>query len=270
MKNLKKKLYKIIFHVDTFWGKIFDIFLLILIVLSVIIVIIESVASIKIHFGNLLFYFEWVITIIFTIEYILRIIVSKNTTKYAFSFWGIIDLLSILPLYIAIFVSGTHVLSVIRSLRLIRIFRVLNLGAFETERKILGKALRDSLKKIEIFLYTVIVLVIIIGTLMYYIEGPENGFTSIPTSIYWSIVTLTTVGYGDISPQTSIGQFLASTIMIIGYAIIAVPTGIVSAEMVKTKPDNIKKKQCPNCHKKIEVEKNTKYCKYCGSKLNED
>ncbi|MBN2890874.1 MAG: ion transporter, partial [Bacteroidales bacterium] len=246
MKDLKSKLYRIIFHVDTFWGKFFDVFLLILIFISVVLVALESVTSIKQNFGQLLFVSEWVITIIFTIEYILRIIVSWNTYKYVKSFWGIIDFISILPLYIAIFISGAHVLSVIRSLRLIRIFRVLNLSAFENDSKLLGKALRDSLRKIEVFLYIVLVMVIIIGTMMYYIEGAENGFTSIPKSVYWAIVSLTTVGYGDISPQTGIGQFLASAVMIIGYAIIAVPTGIVSAEMVNAKSDNT----IPKCFKK--------------------
>lgn len=257
-----------IFHVDTFWGKVFDIFLLLLIFLSIIILSLESVQKIKFEYGHLLSRTEWVITILFTLEYLLRVITSRRPWHYIFSFWGIIDLISILPTYIAIFVTGTHYFTVIRSLRLIRIFRVLNLSAFESESRILGKALRDSLRKIEIFLYTVMVMVIIIGTVMYFIEGEEHGFTSIPKSIYWAIVTLTTVGYGDISPQTGIGQFLASAIMIIGYAIIAVPTGIVSAEMVKSKAENIKKKKCSNCSSEIDDD-DAKFCKYCGEKLED-
>ena len=266
MKNIKSKLYRIIFNVDTFWSKAFDVFLLILIFLSVILVALESVPKIEQQYGDLLFIAEWIVTILFTIEYILRIIVSHHTYKYVKSFWGIIDLLSILPLYIAIFISGAQVLSVIRSLRLIRIFRVLNLSSFENESKILGKAIKDSFKKIQIFLYTIIVLVVIIGTLMYYIEGAENGFVSIPKSIYWAIVTLTTVGYGDISPHTGLGQFLASSIMIIGYAIIAVPTGIVSAEMTKAKSENKKQIICKNCNSILEDE-DAVFCKYCGKKI---
>jgi len=264
-KKVKSEIYCVIFNVNTYWSKAFDVFLLILIFLSIIFVALESVPSIEQTYGELLFIAEWVVTVLFTIEYILRVIVSHHTYKYVTSFWGIVDLLSILPSYIAIFISGAHVLSVLRSLRLIRIFRVLNISSFEKESKILGKAIKDSFKKIQIFLYTVMVLVVIIGTMMYYIEGAENGFVSIPKSIYWAIVTLTTVGYGDISPQTGLGQFLASAIMIVGYAIIAVPTGIVSAGMVKAKSDNIRKKKCNNCNGDIEVD--DKFCKYCGEKL---
>lgn len=269
MNNIRAKLYRIIFHVDTFLGKVFDIFLLLLIFLSIIILSLESVQKIKLTYGHLLSSTEWVITILFTVEYVLRVVTSEKPWNYIKSFWGIIDFLSILPTYIAIFVTGTQYFTIIRSLRLMRIFRVLNLSAFENESRILGKALRDSFRKIEIFLYTVIVMVIIIGTLMYYVEGAENGFSSIPKSIYWAIVTLTTVGYGDISPQTGVGQFLASVIMIVGYAIIAVPTGIVSAEMVKAKAENTKKLKCENCNSKIEDD-DAKFCKYCGSILKKE
>ena len=182
-----------------------------------------------------------------------------------FSFWGIIDLIALLPSYIALVVSGAHVLSVIRSLRLIRAFRVLNLAAFERESKVLMKAILDSLRKIEIFLYVVAVMVIILGTLMYYIEGSENGFDSIPLSIYWAIVTITTVGYGDIYPATPLGQFLASFIMIIGYSIIAVPTGIVSSEMVMQKKEATKP-VCEHCNSII-VDKKAKFCPNCGKKI---
>ncbi len=265
MTDIKKKLYRIIFYVDTLWGKVFDIFLLFLIFSSVILVALESVDILSQKYSSFFFISEWIITLFFTIEYILRIIVSRNTYKYVLSFWGIIDLLSILPSYLAIFFSGAHVLAVIRALRLIRVFRVFNLSAFENEGKLLILSIKRSLRKIGIFLYTVTVLVTIIGTIMYFVEGAENGFTSIPKSIYWAIVTLTTVGYGDISPQTSLGQFFASIIMITGYAIIAVPTGIVSAEMVKTKRTE-QSKQCPNCNAQI-TDKDAVFCKYCGTKL---
>jgi voltage-gated potassium channel len=268
MSKLKQKLYRIIFFVDTFWGKVFDIFLLFLIFASVFLVALESVESLNNDYASFFYVSEWVITLFFTVEYILRIIVSRNTYKYVVSFWGIIDLLSILPSYLAIFFSGAHVLAVIRALRLIRVFRVFNLSAFENEGKLLVLSIKRSLRKIGIFLYTVTVLVTIIGTIMYFVEGAEHGFSSIPKSIYWAIVTLTTVGYGDISPQTSLGQFFASIIMITGYAIIAVPTGIVSAEMVRTK-SQAKVRKCPNCKAEIN-DKDAVFCKFCGQKLSSD
>ena len=262
---LRAKLHRIIFQVDTFWAKAFDIFLLLLIILSIIILSLESVENIKLQYGHLLSRTEWVITILFTLEYILRIVTSNKPWSYIKSFWGIVDLLSILPTYFAFFITDTHYFTIIRSLRLIRIFRVLSLSSFENEGKVLLKAMKESLRKIEIFLYTVIVIVIIIGTMMYFIEGAENGFTSIPRGIYWAIVTLTTVGYGDISPQTSIGQLVASIVMILGYAIIAVPTGIISAEMVKAK-SVVKQKECTKCHSQI-TQDDAVYCSNCGEKL---
>lgn len=262
----KSRLYRIIFFTDTFWGKFFDIFILILIFLSIIVLSLESVEKFENKFGHIFYYIEWGITILFTIEYITRIIVSRNTYQYVKSFWGIIDLISILPTYIAIFISGAHFLAAIRSLRLIRIFRVLNLSSFEKEGRIITSALHRSFRKIGVFLYAILVIVLIIGTLMYFIEGSENGYTSIPVSIYWAIVTLTTVGYGDISPQTPLGQILASAIMIVGYAIIAVPTGIVSAEMTKAKIINKYSRTCSYCKTEI-TDKNAKYCKNCGKKI---
>ncbi|MEA3452378.1 MAG: ion transporter [Bacteroidota bacterium] len=265
-KTIKTKLYRIIFFTETFWGKFFDIFILILIFLSIIVLSLESVEKFENKFGHIFYYIEWGITILFTIEYITRIIVSRNRYKYVKSFWGIIDLISILPTYIAIFVSGAHFLAAIRSLRLIRIFRVLNLSAFYKEGSFIISALKKSLRKIGVFLYTILVIVLIIGTLMYFIEGSENGYTSIPISIYWAIVTLTTVGYGDISPQTPLGQILASAIMIVGYAIIAVPTGIVSAEITKAKIEKKNSRICNNCNTEIK-DPNAKYCGNCGEKI---
>ena len=265
--KLKSKLFRIIFHTDTLAGKIFDIFLLFAIIISVVVIMLETIPSVKQQYGEILFYAEWIITIIFTIEYVLRIIISHKTVKYITSFWGIIDLLSVIPTYIAIFITGTHFIAIIRVLRLLRVFRVLNLSMYMSAGTAITTALKKSKTKIGVFLYAIIVIVVLIGTLMYYVEGVENGFSSIPRSIYWAIVTLTTVGYGDISPQTNLGQFISSMIMILGYAIIAVPTGIVSAEMVMTKnteKDNI---ICENCNYKYNTSEAI-YCSKCGSKLN--
>ncbi len=267
MHKIRKDIYHIIFRTDTFWAKTFDIFILILILLSLIILSLQSVESINKEYGQILNSSEWLITILFTIEYLLRIYSSPRPMRYIFSFWGIIDLMAILPTYLTLFIAGTHFLSAIRGLRLIRIFKVLNLSSFEKESRILAQSLKASIKKIEIFLFVVFIIVVIIGTLMYYIEGPENGFTSIPKSIYWAIVTITTVGYGDISPQTGLGQFLSSLIMIIGYGIIAVPTGIVSAEMVKS--TSKEQRTCPSC-KAIITDADAKFCKYCGSPLKQE
>lgn len=265
MKRLQIRLYRIIFGTDTPAGKAFDIFLLIAIILSVLIFMLESIAKFELQYGTILHLSEWIITIIFTIEYFLRIAISKKPLSYVFSFFGIIDLLSILPTYIAIFVSDTHFLAIVRALRLLRIFRILNLSLYEAAGKSLLTALRSSKNKIGVFLYAVVVIVVVIGTLMFYVEGEENGFTSIPRSIYWAIVTLTTVGYGDITPQTNFGQLIASMIMIMGYAIIAVPTGIVSAEIVSANKQANREIPCPNCS--IENDPDANFCKNCGQEL---
>ncbi len=265
MRKLKTILYKVIFGTDTITGKIFDIFLLITIIFSVIVFMLESIESVNLKYGNLLHISEWIITIIFTLEYILRIFILRKPLKYVTSFFGIIDLLSVLPTYISILISGTHFLVIVRAFRLLRIFRILNLSLYEDAGKSILLALKASKSKISVFLYTIIVIVVVIGTLMFYVEGHENGFTSIPRSIYWAIVTLTTVGYGDISPQTEIGQLIASLIMILGYAIIAVPTGIVSAEMVNVNKKDKESITCSNCgDTKHEV--NAVFCKTCGFK----
>ena len=227
LSNWQLKLHEIIYEADTKAGKWFDILLLIAILLSVATVMLESVNSIAEQYGEELRIIEWTFTVLFTLEYIARLISIGKPLKYIFSFYGIIDLISLIPTYLGIFISGSHTLAVIRTIRLMRVFRILKLAQFISEANILIKALKASRAKIVVFLFAVLSLTFILGTLMYLLESPESGFTSIPTSIYWAIVTLTTVGYGDIAPQTVLGQTLASLIMIIGYAIIAVPTGIV-------------------------------------------
>jgi len=263
--SLKQKLYRIIFDTDTKKGKLFDISLLIIILLSIFFVMLESVSSISEKYGSMLKIAEWIITIIFSAEYLLRILIVKKPSKYIFSFYGIIDLLSFLPSYIGLVIIGGHSLMIIRALRLLRVFRILKISRYTKESKKLMVSLRASRAKISVFLFAVMMIVIIIGTLMYLIEGEENGFTSIPRSIYWAIVTLTTVGYGDIAPQTTLGQFVASIVMILGYAIIAVPTGIVSAELTKIK-HNISIHNCPNCLQESH-DSDATYCKYCGANL---
>lgn len=266
MGKTKEQLYEVIFEADTPAGKLFDVTLLFVILISVALVMLESVPSIRENYRPILRILEWIITGIFTIEYILRVIIVRKSLRYIFSFYGIIDLLSVLPTYIGLFVIGSHHLVVIRILRLLRIFRILKLTRYTQAGRSLAKALWASREKISVFIFFVIVLVVVIGTIMYIIEGEAHGFTSIPRGIYWAIVTLTTVGYGDISPQTSLGQFMASIVMIMGYAIIAVPTGIVTAEIIN--PSHKSNTQvCPNClHDKHDDDAN--FCKKCGAKIN--
>lgn len=265
LKPWQIKLHEVIFEADTQAGKWFDIILLWAILLSVVVVMLESVESISNHYGSELRIIEWGFTILFSLEYIARILSVGKPIKYIFSFYGIIDLISIIPTFIGIFVTGTHTLSVIRSIRLLRVFRILKLVQFISEANVLIKALKASKAKIIVFLFAVLSLTFILGTLMYLIESPEAGFTSIPISIYWAIVTLTTVGYGDIAPQTVLGQTLASLIMIIGYAIIAVPTGIIGAEVAKTATSS-NTQSCPQCSLSDHAD-DAKYCKHCGSRL---
>lgn len=266
MKNLKDRLYEIIFEADTPSGKFFDVVLLIIILCSVVLVLLESVPSIRMHYQPTLRILEWIITIIFTIEYVLRIAIVRKPFRYIFSFYGIIDLLSVIPTYLSLVVVGSHSLVVIRMLRLLRVFRILKLTRYTNAGRTLARAMWASREKISVFIFFVITLVVIIGTIMYMVEGETYGFTSIPRSIYWAIVTLTTVGYGDISPVTPLGQFLASIVMIMGYAIIAVPTGIVTAEMIKP-TSHTNTQVCPNCmHDKHDDD--AAFCKKCGKKLN--
>lgn len=263
--NWRAELHDIIFEADTPAGKRFDILLLWAIVLSVIAVMLESVPNINEKWGRELVIIEWGFTILFTIEYIARLISVKRPIKYMISFFGIVDLLSIIPTFLGLFIHGTGSLMVVRILRLLRVFRVLKLIGFLKEAQVLISALKASSRKILVFLMAVVSLVIIFGTMMYIIEDPEAGFTSIPRSIYWAIVTLTTVGYGDIAPATALGQFLASAIMILGYAIIAVPTGIVGSELSRT-PTSTNTQHCLNCGKSGH-EDDAEFCKFCGEKL---
>lgn len=263
----KQKLYDIIFEADTKSGKLFDIVLIWSILISVCIVLIESINELPEFIDESLIYFEWGFTILFTIEYLLRIYVIKKPLKYIFSFFGIVDLLAILPSYLSFFIPGSQSLIVIRILRLLRIFRLFKLSQLLTEASVLKKALIASREKIFVFLFTVLMLVVIIGSLMYVIEGEKNGFRSIPESIYWTIVTLSTVGYGDIVPQTIIGKFLASIVMILGYGIIAVPTGIVTVEIAEQSRKQITTQVCQNCLKEGH-DKDAVHCKFCGHELN--
>ena len=274
--NLKNKLHTIIYEADTPMGKLFDVVLLILILVSVILVMLESVTSIDTHYHDFLYFGEWVITIFFTIEYILRIITVKKASNYIFSFYGIIDLLSTIPLYLSFILAGSNALLAVRALRLLRVFRILKITRYMGEANKLNKALRDSKPKIFVFLFAVLILSIIAGTIMYLVEGEQSGFVSIPISVYWCIVTLTTVGFGDIAPVTPLGQFIAAIIMIMGYGIIAVPTGIVSAEYASKKthtvddPEyiHVNTQSCQNCNENNHHD-NAEFCHKCGSTLHE-
>lgn len=270
LKPWQQKVHEIIFEADTKHGKLFDVALIICIILSVIAVMLESVDAIDLEYADALNAVEWFFTIIFTIEYFLRIACVLKPKKYIFSFFGMVDLLSIIPTYLSLIYAGSHYLIVIRTLRIMRVFRVLKLAHYLSEANVLSQALIASRRKVTIFLSSVLILVCILGSLMYVIEGSANsGFTSIPRSIYWAIVTLTTVGYGDISPQTNLGQALASVVMIMGYAILAVPTGIVSVELAEaTKSQHeITTQACPACMKEGH-DKDAVHCKYCGQELN--
>jgi len=255
----REKIFEIIFEADTSVGKWFDILLIIAIIASVLIVMLESVESVNDRFGQLFRVLEWLFTIFFTLEYILRLYVVHRPWKYALSFFGIVDLLAILPSYLSFFFVGSQSLMVIRAIRLLRVFRIFKLVNYSKDAQQITSALKSSRRKIFVFLTFIMLLVIIFGSVMYLIEGsqPNSPFDNIPRSIYWAIVTLTTVGYGDISPTTSFGQFLAAIVMLLGYAVLAVPTGIVSSEMTKHKKNGKKKK------KKEQIQLNTQVCSEC-------
>lgn len=269
-ERVKRKLYKIIFEADTKSGKLFDVFLLIAIILSVLCVILESVSEIHEKYHSLLNGIEWFFTILFTIEYVLRIYVVKRSIKYIFSFMGIIDFLAIIPTYLMFFFPPIHFLIDIRVIRLIRVFRIFKLSRYLRGAHVMQIALRSSRPKIIVFLLSVFILIIVLGTLMYIIEGTiahTDGFDNIPNSMYWAIVTLTTVGYGGVVPVTILGKFIASFIMILGYGIIAVPTGIVSADMARIRKSKITSKTCQDCISEGH-EQDAEFCKFCGFKLD--
>jgi len=267
--SLRGQLFIIIFGANTRKGRIFDVFLLWFILISILIVCLESVPEIRNNYESAFFYLETFFTIVFTIEYFLRIYSHPQPLKYLLSFYGIIDLLSIIPFYLTYFMPSGHYLITIRILRLLRVFRILKLSSFVHHAQVLKSALAASLQKITVFMLFIVALVLIIGTIMYVVEGEENGFTSIPKSIYWAIVTITTVGYGDLTPQTPLGQVISSVVMIMGYAIIAVPTGIVTVEMSRTQslPQKSDLTECLSCGKKIA--QNANFCSNCGHSLKE-
>jgi len=264
--QLKHQWYVIIFGTHTPAGKLFDVILLYVILGSVTAVLLESVPNYHDNFWQLFEIIEWTFTILFSIEYVVRIIISPNRKKYIFSYWGIIDLLAVIPTYLSLFVTGYHYLGVIRALRLLRVFRIFKLSRFGREARILFHGLKESSYKITVFLASVITIIIVMGTIMFLIEEGNPGFKSIPESIYWSIVTVTTVGFGDVTPITPLGKFFSSIMMIIGYAIIAVPTGIVTVAFAKKKTE-VKKpeKQCSHCSAYNEIRSN--YCSNCGVDL---
>ncbi|APY11931.1 ion transporter [Seonamhaeicola sp. S2-3] len=279
----KSKLHEIIYEADTKEGKLFDVILLFVIIASIILVMLESVESFDDKYHVFLNISEWIITILFTIEYILRIVTVNKPFKYIFSFYGIIDLLSTIPKYISLLIGGVHALAALRALRLLRVFRILKLARYLGASNKLVNAIKASRAKISVFLFAVLIVAIILGTIMYLVEGEENGFTNIPKSVYWCIVTLTTVGFGDIAPQTAFGQLLASLVMILGYGIIAVPTGIVSAEYTNLSNTNKPNKNtetnkpnvptnsqcCSNCLNQSHKD-DAKFCYKCGYKLHHD
>lgn len=266
-KDWRFKLHEIIYESNTPAGKAFDVGLLIAIFSSIIVVMLDSVLSIHKHYGKIFNIAEWIFAALFTIEYILRLVSIRKPVRYVFSPLGIIDLIALLPSYLSIFFVGAQSLLVFRALRLLRVFRIFKLGQFLTEINFLTQALKNSLRKISIFLITVLTITVILGSIMYLVENRENGFSNIPESIYWAIVTITTVGYGDISPVTPMGKFVASVVMLIGYAIIAVPTGIITHDIAmaasrkKELPES-----CPSCSREGH-DNDALFCKYCGSSL---
>lgn len=262
----RQQLHQVIFEADTVAGKAFDVFLLVTILLSTLIVTLESVAHLRLSYGRSFLFLEWCFTILFTVEYGLRLVSISRPLRYATSFYGVVDLLALVPTYLSLVVPGSHYLLVIRILRLLRIFRVLKLTEYLNEANMLQQALKASRRKISVFLLTILTLVIIIGAVMYVVEGEAHGFSDIPTSIYWAVVTLTTVGYGDVAPQTALGQMLASVVMLLGYGIIAVPTGIVTIELTRAAQTAVTTQACPACGRQGH-DADALYCKYCGAQL---
>jgi len=262
--DVRSRIRKIIFDADTPAGKAYDVVLILTITCSVCAVMLDSIASINRSYGAMLYMIEWVFTALFTVDYLIRLWCVESTGSYARSFFGIVDLLGVIPTYLSLMFPGAHYLVAIRYLRILRIFRVFKLVAYLEEAQLLLQALRNSFRKIVVFLFTVLTIVVVLGSLMYVVEGAANGFTNIPRSIYWAVVTLTTVGYGDISPQTPLGQAVAALIMILGYSIIVIPTGIVTVDMVRSPAGS--GVICKGCSK-AGHDTDALYCKYCGSSI---
>lgn len=266
----RESLYEIIFKSETPAGKAFDVVLIITILASVLVVMLESMQSVNQHYGEWLRAAEWVFTVLFTVEYVLRLASARRPGRYARSFFGIVDLVAVVPTYLSVLLPGAQYLLIVRLLRVLRVFRVLKLATYMGEANLLMRAMRASRRKITVFLFAVLTVVTIMGALMYLIEGAEHGFTSIPRSVYWAIVTLTTVGFGDISPQTGWGQALAALLMIMGFGIIAVPTGIVTTEISRAEVGRAQGRdgrRCPACHRPGHDD-DASHCKYCGTALS--
>lgn len=262
----RARLHEVIFEADTPAGRAFDVALIWAILISVAAVMLESIQDVRAQYGWVLTPIEWFFTVLFTVEYVLRLVCIGRPARYATSFFGVIDLLAIVPTYLSLLLPGSQYLLVIRILRVLRIFRVLKLAPYLREADVMQRAMRASVRKILVFMYTVLTLVVVFGSVMYLIEGEARGYTSIPRSIYWAIVTMTTVGYGDISPQTALGQAVASLVMLLGYAIIAVPTGIVAAEFTRVDRTPVSTQACPQCGAEGH-DPEAAYCKRCGSAL---
>ncbi|AFG38650.1 ion transporter [Spirochaeta africana] len=243
--GLRQRLYDLLFTIETPAGYRFDVILIVVIALSVLTTMLESVAELRAQWGAVFAALEWGFTIVFSLEYLLRLVATNRRLRFAGSFFGVIDLLAVLPTWLGLLFAGLPSLIFLRTLRVLRVFRLLKLWKYSREAQYLLAALRASLPKISVFLFGVGTLIVVLGSVMYLVEGPENGFTNIFVSLYWTVVTITTVGYGDISPQTPLGQFISSVVMIMGYAIIAVPTGIVSAEIIRGEPDETPEEPCP-------------------------
>lgn len=270
--SVRRRLYNVIFLADTYWGKVFDVALIGAILISVIAVMLDSVAEFRESHGALLWTVEWVLTVIFTVEYVLRLVCVKEPKRYALSFFGVIDLLAILPTFIALFLPGAQYLLVVRILRILRVFRVLKLVTYVQESNQLMRALWSTRRKITVFLFGVFTVVIVLGSIMYLIEGEEHGFRHIPDGVYWAVVTLTTVGYGDMAPETPFGRTVASVVMVMGYGIIAVPTGIVTAELTAqggaVRGAGSAPLACKNCGGKRNPT-GSQFCCECGESLLE-
>ena len=262
----QEHLHEVIFEADTPAGKLFDVTLLVLICVSVLAVILESVAGVRARYGAMLQAVEWIFTILFTAEYILRLLCVRRPLNYARSFLGLVDLLAIAPTYLSLLVPGAQTLLVIRAFRLLRVFRIFKIAAYVQELSALTRAVRASGAKITVFLFTILVLVLILGTAMYVIEGPTSGFDNIPRGIYWAVVTITTVGYGDIAPRSVLGQAVAAMAMVIGYSLIIIPTGIFSAELVRATRKSITTQGCPECTREGH-DADAAFCKHCGARM---